>query len=297
MSRAARLLPLLALSAALAALPPAGRSAPAPRPLPKRFTNSVGMKLVLIPAGKFMMGSPEDEKYRSDNEGPQHRVWITKPFYMGVYTVTQKQYKTVMGKNPSDFSAGGSRSVFVEGLDTDDFPVETVSWKDAQAFCKKLSALPAEKKAGRKYRLPTEAEWEYACRAGTTTPFHYGKSLSSRQANFNGPYPYGGADKGPYLKRTCKVGSYKLNAWGLFDMHGNVFQWCQDWYDRNYSRVSPKKDPVGPKAGTARVIRGGSWGMPGTECRAACRPNYGEQPGYRGNFIGFRVVLVARRTP
>jgi hypothetical protein len=154
------------------------------------------MKLVLIPKGTFKMGSPEDAKGRYPDE-QQHEVEISKPFYLGTYTVTQKQYRTVMKTNPSCFSKDGGGKDKVKGLDTDDFPVETVSWGEADKFCKKLSALPAEKKAKRSYRLPSEAEWEYACRAGTTTPFHFGKSLSSRQANCNGNYPYGGAVKGP----------------------------------------------------------------------------------------------------
>src|SRR5204863_6448340 len=135
-------------------------------------------------------------------------------FHLGVYPVTQAQYEKVMGNNPSQFRPGK------DGLDTADFPVENISWQNAKDFCAKLSALPAEKSAGRVYRLPTEAEWEYACRAGTTTPFAFGKALSSDQANFNGTLPYGGAAKGPHLNRPAKVGSYKPNAFGLYDMHG-----------------------------------------------------------------------------
>ena len=189
----------------------------------------------------------------------QHEVSITKPFYLGVYVVTQAEYEKVMGNNPSWFSAKGDGKDKVKDMDTGQFPVEKVSWDDAVAFCKKLSELPEEKKAGRVYRLPTEAEWEYACRAGTKTAFHYGDSLSSKQANFNGNFPYGGADKGPYLGRTAKVGSYAANAFGLYDMHGNVWEWCQDWYDENYYKNSPKEDPPGPAQGLHRVVRGGGW--------------------------------------
>jgi formylglycine-generating enzyme required for sulfatase activity len=253
----------------------------------KSFTNSVGMKLVLIPKGKFKMGSPEDEKDRSTDE-KQHDVEITRPFCLGIYTVTQKQYKEVMGENPSWFSAMGAGKDDVKGLDTDDFPVETVSWHDAKRFCEKLSDLPAEKRRGRTYRLPTEAEWEYACRGGahSSNPFHFGKSLSSRQANFDGNHPYGGADKGPYLERTCKVGSYDPNKFGLHDMHGNVWQWCADWYAKDYYEKSPKKDPKGPASGTVRVVRGGSWRGVGWLCRAAFRLHVVPD----GRCIGFRVA-------
>ncbi len=173
---------------------------------PKEITNSIGMKLVLIPAGKFMMGSPKDEKDRGDDE-EQHEVSITKPFYLGVYLVTQAEYEKVMGNNPSWFSAKGDGKDKVKDIDTSLFPVEMVYWNNAIAFCKKLSELPEEKKAGRVYRLPTEAEWEYACRAGTKTVFHYGDSLSSKQANFDGRFPYGQVEEGPHLGRTTKVGS------------------------------------------------------------------------------------------
>ena len=256
---------------------------------PKEITNSIGMKLALIPAGKFLMGSPKDEKDRCPNE-EQHEVSITKPFYLGVYVVTQAEYEKVMGNNPSWFSAKGDGKDRVKDMDTGQFPVEKVSWDDAVAFCKKLSELPEEKKAGRVYRLPTEAEWEYACRAGTKTAFHYGDSLSSKQANFNGDFPYGGADKGPYLERTAKVGSYAANAFGLYDMHGNVWEWCQDWYDENYYKNSPKEDPPGPAQASYRVVRGGSWGDVGWGCRSAFR--YRLEPGYRDADLGFRVAAV-----
>src|SRR5439155_4637596 len=188
----------------------------------KMITNVIGMKLTLIPAGKFLMGSAADEAERDADEW-QHEVTITKPFYMGVHEVTQGEYERVMGKNVAFFNAknGGSP----------EHPVEQVLWPEAADFCKKLSELPEEKKAGRMYRLPTEAEWEYACRAGTRTVFHFGDSLSSTQANFNGRYGYGGAEAGPYLHKTAKVGSYQPNAFGLHDMHGNVAEWCWDWYD------------------------------------------------------------------
>jgi formylglycine-generating enzyme required for sulfatase activity len=256
----------------------------------KVLVNSIGMKLTLIPAGKFQMGSPAAEAERNDNE-PQHEVEITKPFYMGVYEVTQAQYQKVMGKNVSRFRGP-------------DLPAENVRWVWAVDFCKRLSALPAEKKAGRVYRLPTEAEWEYACRAGSRTPFHYGDSLSSKQANFNGNYPCGKADKGPYLRQTSKVGSYKPNAWGLYDMHGNVQEWCSDFYDSGYYKKSPKKDPKGPEKGVLptgfknrgtpgegqyyMVVRGGSWLDEARGCRSAYRWRAMPDDGYQ--IVGLRVV-------
>jgi formylglycine-generating enzyme required for sulfatase activity len=252
--------------------------------LAKEVTNSIGMKLVLIPAGKFTMGSPKDEKDRSEDEGPQHEVEITRPFYLSVHEVTQAEYEKVMGTNPSSFSATGDGKNKVEGQDMSRFPVEEVSWNDAVEFCKKL--LPEEKRNERVYRLPTEAEWEYACRGGASLqPFHYGDSLSSTQANFHSN-----------LGRTTRVGSYEANAFGLYDMHGNVWEWCADWYDTNYYKHSPRKDPKGPATGTRRVLRGGSWGYNGGNCRSAYRGNY--DPGYRSVGSGFRVVLVAgARTP
>jgi formylglycine-generating enzyme required for sulfatase activity len=185
--------------------------------LAKEVTNSIAMKLVLIPAGKFTMGSPEGEKERSADEGPQHQVEISRPFYLGVYEVTQAEYERVMGTNPSFFSPTGDGRYWVKDQDTSKFPVESVSWNDAVEFCKQLSELPEEKQNGRVYRLPTEAEWEYACRAGAASskPFSFGDSLSSTQANFKGNYPYGGAEKGPDLERTTRVGSYSGEALAL----------------------------------------------------------------------------------
>jgi formylglycine-generating enzyme required for sulfatase activity len=206
--------------------------------------------------------------------------------------------REAMDKNPPWFSAAGLGKAKVAGMNTDDFPVENVSWEEAVEFCKRLSALGKE--SGRVYGLPTEAEWEYACRGGvrTSTPFHYGKSLSSEQANFNGQFPYGGADKGRNLGRTTPVGSYQPNAFGLYDMHGNVWEWCQDWYDKNYYGDSSKQDPKGPNSSPVgrRVLRGGSWYGNGQDCRAAYRDR--DEPGYRDSYVGLRVVLrVGARTP
>ncbi len=266
-----------------------GHFAAEPTEPPKEITNAIGVKLALIPAGKFLMGSPKDERERLLHE-EQHEVSITKPFYLDVYEVTQTEYEKVMGNNPSYFSPRGYGKDSVKDMDTGQFPVENVSWDDAVAFCEKLSEFPEEKNAGRVYRLPTEAEWEYACRAGTKTPFHYGDSLSSRQANFDGNFPYGGADKGPNLGRTAKVGSYAPNAFGLYDMHGNVWEWCQDRHAANYYKSSPREDPPGPTQAWLRVVRGGSWSFHGWSCRSAYRS--GCEPGYRGRDLGFRVAAV-----
>jgi formylglycine-generating enzyme required for sulfatase activity len=246
----------------------------------REITNSIGMKLVRIPAGKFMMGSPASE-VGHDKDEEQHEVEITRDFYLGMHEVTQAQYKKVMGKNPSYFSAGGGGKDKVKGIDTDDFPVENVSYDDAVELCKKLSALLVEWQAGRTYRLPTEAEWEYSCRGGASSskPFHFGTSLSSTQANFNNN-----------LKRTCKVGSYDANPFGLRDMHGNVWEWCADRYAEDYYPTSLRRDPRGPASGSYRVFRGGGWGSVGRHCRSADRNWRG--PDYRGNFLGFRVALV-----
>ena len=260
---------------------------------PKEITNSIGMKLVRIPKGGFSMGSDADEADRSKDEGPEHEVEITKDFHLGVYEVTQAEYEAVMGSNPSWFSATGKGKAKVEDLKTGRFPVEQVSYEDAVKFCARLSALGKEKEKKRLYRLPSEAEWEYASRGGAglkKTPFHFGKTLSSVQANFNGNYPYGGAAKGTYLGRTCEVGSYKPNGYGLYDMHGNVWEWCSDWYGEKYYADSPKADPSGPSEGSLRVIRGGCWINDGRDCRSANR--YWYSPSNRNCSIGFRVALV-----
>jgi formylglycine-generating enzyme required for sulfatase activity/serine/threonine protein kinase len=269
------------------------RVEPAPEIANNIITNSIGMKLAYIKPGTFLMGSPRDEIERREDE-EQHEVEITHPFYLGVYDVTQAQYEKVMGKNPSDFTnlnRGGP-----------DHPVQQVTWHDAVEFCKKLSALAEERAAARAYRLPTEAEWEYACRGGTQTAFHYGNSLSSRQANFAGHRPYGGAENGPWLRSTTPVASYKPNDFGLCDMHGNVWQWCADWYDKDYYKNSPKQDPQGPSSGSGRVIRGGSWRTgAGENCRSAARaadvpsePSVHHSGGIvpNGGDLGFRVVMV-----
>jgi formylglycine-generating enzyme required for sulfatase activity len=237
--------------------------------------------MVWIPPGTFTMGSPSTEVDRSSAEDPQTRVTISRGFWMGKYTVTQREYQALMGSNPSYFTGELER------------PVEQVTWYNATNYCGKLT--DRERSAGRLpagyvYRLPTEAEWEYACRAGTTTATAFGNSLSSTQANFDGNlYPYNGAAPGPYLGRTTKVGSYAPNAWGLYDMHGNVWEWCLDWYSGSLPGGSVT-DPRGPISGSYRVIRGGSWVYDGWLCRSAQRSRtWPDSPGYD---LGFRVVLA-----
>ena len=202
-----------------------------------------------------------------------------------MYAVTQAQFRQVMGMKPSQFSSKGNGRDKVSGLNTDDFPVENVNWEEAMDFCRIVSLLPAVRDKGWVADLPMEAEWEYACRAGTETAFHYGNALSSHQANFNGTNPYGDAAKGPNLQRTTKVGSYEANAWGLYDMHGNVLQWCKDWYDKDYQNQD-KKDT------SQRVARGGGWFVGAPACRAACRLSV--DPAARGSGLGFRVVVRLR---
>jgi formylglycine-generating enzyme required for sulfatase activity len=270
---------------------------------PAKVTNSIGMILVRIPPGTFKIGSPEGEEHRSKDE-KQHEVEISKDFWLGVYEVTQKQFKEVMGYNPSYFSTdgkggpglkydygkpGGGKDKVPE--DTSDFPVENVTWEEAKEFCDKLSNRAEEKRSGRQYRLPTEAEWEYSCRGGAPSyqVFHFGNSLSSKQANFDGTRPYRAAREGPDQSRTCKVGSYEKNRFGLFDMHGNVYEWCSDWYAEDYGK-SRRTDPSGPGEGVARVVRGGSWGGYGSLCRSAHRNS--RRPSYRSSSLGFRVALV-----
>ena len=247
------------------------------RDLPK-ITNSIGMKLVLIPKGKFTMGSPASEEDRYENE-TEHEVTISKDYYLGVTEVTQGQYEKVIGVNPSFW-----QKRVIRKSDSSMYPVEQVTWEDAVEFCKELSDLPEEKKAGRVYRLPTEAEWEYACRAGSKSAYSFGESTKSL-----GDYAWfdGNSD------RTHPVGEKKANAWGLYDMQGNVWEWCSDWYDE-YPKGAVS-DPTGPKQGSYRVIRGGGWGYEAAFCRSAFRGRL--DPSIRGHVLGFRLALSPSGIP
>lgn len=224
--------------------------------------------MVEIPAGSFCMGATvlADEK-------PPHRVMISNAFYVGRFEVTQGQWRAMMGDNPSRF-------------DGDHLPVEEVSWDDVQRFINKLNAL----NDGFLYRLPTEAEWEYACRAGTATAFAFGDSLSSAQANIDDRQNRGGSVTGMRREGTTAVGSFQPNAFGLYDMHGNVWEWCQDFYD--YYPNNSSTDPRGPNSGVRRVLRGGGWTTGSSFARSAIRIGWG--PSTRDNSHGFRAVAVAR---
>ncbi|MCH2202554.1 MAG: SUMF1/EgtB/PvdO family nonheme iron enzyme [Fuerstiella sp.] len=275
---------------------PQGRPQELPVTAPQQIlTNSIGMKLAEIPAGEFLMGSPDTDMDANDDEKPQHPVKITEQFFMGVYEVTQEEYEKVVGTNPSFFAKTGRGPEKVVGLNTKRFPVEFIQWEHADAFCTKLSELPAEKTHRRVYRLPTEAEWEYACRAGKTTSFHFGETLSSTQANFNGKLPSPGTEIGPFLGRPTTVGSYEPNEFGLYDMHGNVSEWCADQYHEDYYSNSPADDPLDEAGSSDRVVRGGNWGSDAMNCRSRYRFNV--LPVRRYQSRGFRILMRLGEKP
>jgi formylglycine-generating enzyme required for sulfatase activity len=231
------------------------------------------LELVKIPAGEFMMGAPAGELEHDDDESSQHRV-VVPSFYMGRFVVTQAQWQAVMGTNPSRFK--GEKN-----------PVESVSWHDAQEFCKKLS-----EQTGRQYRLPSEAEWEYACRAGTTTPFHFGETMMTELANYDGNYTYGSGIKGEYREKTTPVGSFPANGFGLCDMHGNVYEWCEDIWHDNY-KGAPTDGSAWVTGGDSdcRLLRVGSWFFYPEFCRSAGRGR--DDPDYGDYNYGFRLVVLA----
>ena len=237
----------------------------------KKITNSLGMKFVYIKPGTFTMGSPSSEPSHGSDER-QHRVTLTKGFYMQTTEVTQGQWRAIMGNNPSHFKNCG-----------DDCPVEEVSWNDAQGFIRKLN----QEEGSDKYRLPTEAEWEYAARAGSTTAFANG-GISELKCGYDSNLDAMGWYCGNSNERTHPVAQKQPNAWGLYDMHGNVREWCQDWYGKTYPSGSVV-DPTGPSSGSDRVGRGGSWNYVAGSCRSADR--YGSEPGFRSYSLGFRLVL------
>ena len=243
--------------------------------------NNIKFEVVKIAVkGKsFIIGSPKEEAERNPFEKKfdaeeQHEIKFGHDFSMGKYEVTQEQYEAIMGTNPSYFKAAKN-------------PVERVSWEDAQEFLKMLNEKFKQRKV--MFRLPSEAEWEYACRAGTSTPFHFGKALNGTQANCDGTIPYGTAIKGAYLEKTTSVGKYDPNAFGLYDMHGNVWEWCEDFYGP-YSK-SPKDGTAQmvKQSNDVRVLRGGGWGIIPRNCRAAIRSYL--PPEFHSSFFGFRVVV------
>ena len=226
-----------------------------------------------IEPGTFLMGSPETEAERSGDE-TQHAVTLSKGFWLADTACTQALWLAVMGENPSGFKEDVNN------------PVEQVSWEDVQRFIKALNGLFTELNA----RLPTEAEWEYACRAGTTTAFAFGENISPEQVNYNGNFPYVNGAKGLYREKTVPVKLLPPNSWGLYEMHGNVLEWCADWYAADYdTTVEAATDPAGPTTGTDRVLRGGYWSNGGWRCRSADRSWGG--PDKRNYFIGFRLAL------
>jgi formylglycine-generating enzyme required for sulfatase activity len=250
--------------------------------------NGIQLEMVMIPSGSFMMGSPETEEGSNDDERPQHQVTI-KAFCLGKYQVTQAQWKAVaafpqvnkeLKLDPSRFKGDGSTSL------TNHRPVEQVSWEDAVEFCDRLSQY-----TGRTYRLPSEAEWEYACRAGTTTPFHFGETITTDLANYDGNYAYGQGPKGVDRGETTEVGSFGVaNNFGLYDMHSNVWEWCQDDWHNDY-----KGAPIDGSAwlnneedNIDKLLRGGSWDLNPHSCRSAFRLNY--NLAYNSYSFGFRVV-------
>ncbi|MCP6762333.1 MAG: formylglycine-generating enzyme family protein [Fischerella sp. CENA71] len=261
----------------------------------KYFTENLGnnitLEMVSIPGGTFMMGSPETEAERYHNESPQHEVTVPS-FFMGKYPITQAQWQVVAALEQINRELDPDPSHF-KG---DNLPVEQISWYEAVEFCDRLS-----KHTGKHYRLPSEAEWEYACRAGTTTPFHFGGTITSNLANYNAEVTYGDSPKGKSRNQTTSVGSFKVaNTFGLFDMHGLVWEWCADHWHSSYE-YAPKDGSAWIDINTndrhnyARMLRGGSWSFNPGYCRSACRYFNGYPDGGDG-LIGFRVVVSAAGT-
>jgi len=263
------------------------------------------LTLLWIPPGRFWMGSPETEPERLDSEGPRHMVQL-QGFFMSQTPITQAQWRTVAGwqerpgerwgreLNPESSKFQGEEARLVAGeTNTDGRPVEQVSWLDAMEFCHRLS-----KRTGRTYTLPSEAQWEYACRAGTTTPFHLGDTISPELANYGGNYAYADGPKGACREQTTPVGIFPANAWGLHDMHGNVWEWCLDEWNESYEGASTDgrawlDAPEGEKSIESvktKLLRGGSWFDFPWDCRSAYRNHL--QPGHAINVVGFRVVCL-----
>lgn len=243
------------------------------------FTNSLDMSFVMVPAGSFDMGSPEGDEDARGDEKPLHRVTISRPFFIGQCEVTQEQWEEVMGANPYD-TERSNMFIHIPGMEGrlrhPENPA-TVSWEDAQEFISRLN----EREGHALYRLPTEAEWEYAARAGTATRYSFGDSDDDLER-------YAWYGEGFTFGSTHPVGTKQPNPWGMYDVHGNVWEWVQDRYDAGYYAVSPAVDPQGPESGTKHAVRGGSWHASADSWRSAFRKAY--PPDYRGISIGFRLV-------
>jgi formylglycine-generating enzyme len=280
------------------------RGGPDSRSVPESFVNTVGMTLKLIPTGTFMMGSPDSDIDALPDERPQHWVRISKPFYLGVHEVTRSQFRRFVEATgyrteaEKDGKAGNGRNGDLEQdpkytwlspgyAQTDEHPVVVVSWNDAAEFCEWLSRTE-----GKAYRLPTEAEWEYACRAGTTTKYSSGDDPVSLTAVANVAGMIAAPD---VFVNTAPVGQFRANAFGLFDMHGNVWEWCRDGYDARYYRESPTVDPLGPSQTSLRSMRGGSWADDVSSIWHRSAEREGHEPSFRMGHVGFRVALSARR--
>ncbi len=260
----------LALATAQETKEAGGETKGQPKELMVDVGDGVKLEMVLIPAGEFLMGSPGSDKHASDDEKPQHRVRITKPFYLGKYPLTQEQWEAVMGNNPCNFKSPKH-------------PVDKVNWDDCRQFLDKLNRRQG-KQAG-KFQLPSEAQWEYACRAGSKTRYCFGDD----EARLNEYAWYGAYFEVP--PATHPVGRKKPNAWGLYDMQGHLWEWCADWYDGRYYARSPADDPTGPAMGSHRAARGGSWRTSASGCRSASR--IGDLDlGDRFPNLGFRVCRV-----
>ncbi|MCC2676900.1 MAG: hypothetical protein K0R58_3847 [Ramlibacter sp.] len=252
------------------------------QPMGLNFTNSIGMEFVSIPAGTFQMGAGPSDREATISEKPQHRVTIGKPFHLGKFEVTQTQWEAVMGSSPFTLDRSNpyySLPGMAARMRRPQVPA-TVSWNDAQEFIQRLN----RKEGHTRYRLPTEAKWEYAARAGTTTAYSYGDDSNQleRYAWFGEDFATGSAHP---------VGQKLPNPWGLHDVHGNVWEWVQDWYSDSYYGSSPAQDPRGPQSGTSKVVRGGSWHQTATSWRTSFRKPYA--PDYRGISIGFRLAMSA----
>jgi len=261
------------------------------------LSENVGLEMTLIPGGTFLMGSPEDELERRKNESPQHRVTVPS-FFIGRYPITQAQWRVVAGWEPVERKLDLEPFYFKEDppKKLDEFnlkafsrwdrPVERVSWYDAKEFCARLS-----QKTKKEYRLPTEAEWKYACRAGTTTPFHFGKIITTDYVNYDGNYTYGESSKGEYRGQTTPVGYFQVaNAFGLYDMHGNVYEWCEDDYHKTYKNSPTNGSAWLSDKNNTKILRGGCWSRYPNNCRCAYR--FGDDPAFSHYNIGLRVVGV-----